>query len=588
MAESGWARHALAIGGFEFRRSVRALWEDKARFGMIALGLAFPSILITGGVVLFADAIRGIGTAPIPDAVGGSLALFWLFGVFLVGQRVVSARTHIEAESVLLTSVSTRAVASGLVISETLRVLTYLSLYVVVATGIAVVLLGSLLSLVVVPLTAILFAATAVVAGSICGYAVAWLVATSRFIARHKTVLGTVAALVLTGGFLLFFYPQIGGVNQAALAWLPMAWFADLAAVGSPLVGSSLRAGGAVLASAVVLVGGGAIIERETTALWFTDPVSPEADESSDRSEATDTATGSEDSRRDALAAAITPLAIPRAISKPTRRVAEWTLLRTRREPNRLTFVFTPLIAIGGSVLGSSAGSLDVLAAPAAAIVVAWLAGAVFALNPLGDEGVVLPATLTAVSGKHYVRGLITPGLVFGLPVVIVVTAVAGVFSPYTLGQQIGLVVLGCFLTCIAVGITPAIGMALPRFSAISIGQSDDVLPPRISATVIHLLFVAVPGVALAMVVLVPEIARGALAVLVGTLPAFVLGLPAGSSGPLSAAAGGFSGIGDTVRALELFQFRVSAGIVLVLGGLLIGGMLYRHAIRRFDQFSPS
>ena len=588
MAESGWARHALAIGGFEFRRSVRALWEDKARFGMIALGLAFPSVLITGGVVLFADAIREIGTTPIPDTVGGTLALFWLFGVFMIGQRVVSARTHIEAESVLLTSVSTRAVASGLIIAETLRVLTYLSLYVVVATGIGVVLLGSLPSLVVVPLTAVLFAATVVVAGSMCGYAVAWLVATSRFIARHKTVLGTVAALVLTGGFFLFFYPQIGGVNQAALAWLPMAWFADLAAVGSPFVGSSIRAGGAVLASAVVLVGGGAIIERETAALWFTDPVSPEADISSDRSKATDTATESEHSRRGALAAAITPLAIPRAISKPTRRVAEWTLLRTRREPNRLTFVFTPLIAIGGSVLGSSAGSLNMLAAPAAAIVMAWLAGAVFALNPLGDEGVVLPVTLTAVSGKHYIRGLITPGLVFGLPVVVVVTAVAGVFSPYTLGQQIGLVVLGGFLTCIAVGITPAIGMALPRFSAISIGQSDDVLPPRISATIVHLLLVALPGAALVMLIIVPEIARGALAVLVGTLPAFVLGLPAGSSGPLSVAAGGFRGIGDAVRALGLLQVRVGVGTVLVIGGLLIGGILYRHAIRRFDRFSPS
>jgi hypothetical protein len=27
---------------------------------------------------------------------------------------------------------------------------------------------------------------------------------------------------------------------------------------------------------------------------------------------------------------------------------------------------------------------------------------------------------------------------------------------------------------------------------------------------------------------------------------------------------------------------------VLVLGGLLVGGVLYRHAIHRFDRFSPS
>lgn len=591
MTESGWPRHTFSIGVFEFRRSVRALWQDKARFGMIAFGVLLFAVLATGIVYLFADELRGIGPLSISATIRGTVALFWLFMVFMVGQRVVSARTHIEAEPLMLMSVSTGTVAGGLLVAETLRVLAYAGLYAVIGTAVAVVLLESLPSLVMVPLAAVLFVATAVVTGSVCGYAIAWLVASSRFIARHKTMIGTVAGLVLMGAYFLFLSPQIGGVDQAALAWLPMAWFADLAAVGPAFVGSSLRAGGALVGSALVVVIGEAIITRETGALWFIDPVSPEIKTGSERITPTDEtgAPTETPSRQGALATAIRPLTIPQMVSIPTRRVAEWTLLRARREPNRLTFVLIPVFAIGSSIISTSlqSGSIRAIAAPAAAIVIAWLAGALFALNPLGDEGTVLPVTLTAVSGNHYVRGLMTPGLLLGLPVVVVVTAIADVFSPYTLGQQVGLVVLGGFLTCIAVGITPAIGMALPRFSAISIGRSDDVLPPRITATVVHLLLVVVPGVALALVILTPKIARGALAVLVGTLPAFILNFLNGSGGPLSAAANVFEGIGVAVRTLGLVQFRVGSGVVLVLGGLLVACLLYRHAIRRFDRFSP-
>lgn len=580
MAESGWMRHSLAIGLFEFRRSVRALWQGKARFAMLAFGGVVPPILVAGLVVLFADAIPEIGTVSIPDVIRGSFALFWLFAVFLIGQRVVSAHAHIKAESMMLTTVSPRTVAGGLVVAETLRIISYVGLYALVATGIAVFLLGSIPSLVFVPLTAVLFAATAVVVGSACGYAVAWLVATSRFVARHKTVLGGVAAVIFFGAYFVFQSTGIGGVSQSSLAWLPMAWFADLAAVGSPFVGSPFRAGGALVGSALVFVLGGAIIEREALAFWFTEPVDPDAD-SIDEPVPTANPSGS-----DALAAAIKPLVVPTVISAPTRRVAEWTLLRARREPNRLTFVLMPIIAIGGSMLGGSVGSLDVLAAPACAVVLAWLSGALFALNPLGDEGSVLPVTLTAVSGTQYVRGLVLPGVLFGLPVVVVATAIAGVVSPYTLAQRVGLVVLGGFLTCIAAGIAPAVGMALPRFSAISVGRSDDVLPPRISAVVVHLALVAVPGTALAMLVVVPRLARGVLSVLVGALPAFVFGLAA-NGGPFAAASGWFSGVGDAVRALGVVRIQAVAGGILLVVGMVVWYSLYRHAIHRFDRFSP-
>ena len=207
MAESGWARHSLSIGLFEFQQSVRAIRQDKGRFALMALGVLIPSLVFTAFaifVVVSADTIRGVESLPIPNFFRGTVALFWLFAVFLIGQRVVSARTHIEAEALMLTTVSARTVAGGLLLAEILRILTYLGFPVLVLTGVGTFLFGSPVTLTLVPLAALLFTGTAVVTGTVCGYAVAWLVATSRFIARHKTVLGVVVSLILTGVYFFF------------------------------------------------------------------------------------------------------------------------------------------------------------------------------------------------------------------------------------------------------------------------------------------------------------------------------------------------------------------------------------------------
>lgn len=589
MAEVGWARHSLSIGIFEFRRTVRAIWQDKARFAFMGLGMVIPSLMFGAFVVVFADTIRGIETLPVPSFLQGTVALFWLFGVFLIGQRVVSARTRIEAEPMMLTTVSARTVAGGLILAEILRIFTYLGFPILILTGVGVFLFGSVASLIFVPLAALLFAATAVVMGTVCGYAVAWLVATSKFVARHKTVLGTAGSLILMGGYFLFFFPQIGGVDQAALAWLPVGWFADLGVIGTPLVGSSLRSAGVLLSSAVLLVGGGVLAEREAVALWFTDPVSVDVKTSTRETAGPESEGLTQLSRHDALADAVKPLVMPRFVSTPARHVAEWALLRTRRDPNRLTFLLIPVFAIGSSLVSSGlqSGSLRALAAPICAVLLPWLAGALFAMNPLGDEGAVLPVTLTAVSGKQYVRGLILPGLVLGLPVVIVVTSIAGVFSPYAVTEQVGLVVLGVYLTCVSVAITPAVGMALPRFSAISVGQSREVLPPRMSAALLHMALILVPGALLTMLVLIPRVARGVLAVLFGSLPAFLVGLLTDSTGGLlSAVVAWFNQVGEVIRAVGVGQLQAVAGGVLLIGGVLILALLYRHAIRQFERYS--
>lgn len=104
MAEPTWPRHALSIGVFEFRRSVRALWQDKAQLTLRAFGMVIPSLLTLAVTIVFADAIRNLEPFAVPDMVRGTVALFWLFGVYLIAQRVVSARPRINAESLMLTT----------------------------------------------------------------------------------------------------------------------------------------------------------------------------------------------------------------------------------------------------------------------------------------------------------------------------------------------------------------------------------------------------------------------------------------------------------------------------------------------------
>jgi hypothetical protein len=586
MAEPGWPRHAIQVGVFEFRRSVRAIWQDKARAFLLTAGLVFPSLMLVGFLYLFSDAIREASLVSLPPVARGTVALFWLFGVFIATQRVVSARPRIDAEPLILTTVSPRTVVGGLLVAETLRVLAYLGLPVLVLTGGAVYLFASPVSAVLIPLAAVLLGLTAVLAGMVLGYAIALLIATSPFVARHKTALGGVAALLAMGGYLLVTLPQFGGVGQEALAVLPVGWFVDLAVLGSPVRGSATRAAAVVAGSLVVVLVGIVLVEREATRLWFIDPVSGEADQAATPERTVPDADGT----RTALADAIAPIGIPYSVPQPTRRVAQWSVLRTRRDPRRLNFLLLPVVMVGSGLISSSAqaGSVWVVLAPASAVVLPWMAGATFAMNPFGDEGAVLSTTLISLPGSAYVRGLMLPGLLIGSPLVVVVTAGAALAGPFDLPIAVGLVAVSVLTTLVAVTTAPAVGLWFPRFSAISIGQSREVVPPRLATTALHFLGVTLPGTLLVLLLLAPELARALVAGLGGFLPAALLQLAAGEEGGLLASVGTwFHGVGAGVESVGVESFQLAVGGFLVLGAMVIAALSYHLAVRRFDRYSP-
>lgn len=586
MAEANWLRHTIQVGIFEFRRSTRAIWEDKARAFLMAAGLVFPSLMLVGFIYLFSDVIRNAGPVILPPVARGTIALFWLFGVFLATQRVVSARPRIDAEPLMLTTISPRTAAGGLVLAETLRVLAYLALPVVVLTGGVVYLFGSLSSVLIIPLTAVLFGLTAVCSGMVLGYTIALLIATSPFVAKHKTILGGVAVVVAMGGHLLLTLPQFGGIGQESLAILPVGWFIDIAVIGTPVQGSVVRAAVILGGSLVIVVAGTSLIEYEATRFWFTDPVSGYEDSQSESGPLD----AESDGTQTALADVVAPAGIPAGISQPTRRVAQWSLLRTRRDPRRLNFLLLPVVMVGSGLInaGLQAPSPWTVFAPAAAVLLSWVAGATFAMNPFGDEGAVLPVTLLSIPGSAYVRGLMLPGMLFGAPLVVLISGAGALIGGFQWPVVLGLVGIGLLATVVAVTSAPAVGLWFPRFSAISIGQSREVIPPRLVTTAVHFLSVTIPATFLTVLLLEPQLARTLLAGTVGYLPAAVLQLISGGDGGILSPVGmQFHSLGKAIESVTVETFQTSASGVLILGAVIVAVVSYRFAIRRFDSYSP-
>lgn len=585
MAEPGWLRHALRIGLVEWRRSVRATRADSARLAIYGIGALFGLLGLAVAVLVIVFLLGDATGVSVGAAARGNLALFWLFAAFLVTQRALSLYDRVDAEALVLTTVSARTIAVGLVLAETLRVLTVVAVPVAVLTGAFVYATGALPAVLAIPFGVGCLLTSAVVMGVALGWTVALLVARVPFVARHKTALGGLAVVGFFGGYMAFQLSAAGSpADIAVLGGLPPGWVADLLVVGSPIEVSFARAAAVAVGGPLAIVGLTALATRVATAYWYTDPVDPE--------DTGDAAVAGDDAavvaRTDALAVAVAPLSVPAAVTGPTRRVTQLALLRTRRQPARLSFLLTPLFVVGAMLPGFVAtGDVGAGLVPVVlALALAWLSGAAFGLNPLGDEAPVLPATLlSTVGGRRFVRGLCLPGLFVGVPLTVLVTAGAVVVTGHDPIDAAGLVALALVLAVSAVGLAPGVGARFPRFDAVTVGRSREVIPPALSAVTVYSLGVGLAGGVAATSLLAPAVVRALLAALLAGLPSLVLSLLASQGLPTAALAATVSGFAQPLLAVPLHTVRVGGYVGPLVLVTLAGARGYRIAARRFDRF---
>lgn len=574
---SRWLRHGLLVGRTELRRSVRGLLDDRLQLAMIGVG-TLVMVLFSGvaavGIVVFGGELAGHA---LPPAVGGWLVVMWGFIAYMSASRGASQHDRIDAEPLVLTTTSPRAVATGIVSAEIARGVAYAGLPAVLVTGGFAYATGSPLFLAIaLPALGAAYGTAALVGYGI-GIGAALAIARSRWVARYKTYLAVALLIVVLPPI---FYAFSGQLDYALLAWVPLAWYADLIVLGAPIEGSTLRAVGAVAFTGVLAIGGGWAVDRLTTAYWFTDPV--EVDDG--RAARTPGASS--------LEAAVGRLPLPLGpIGRPSRTVVLRTLVQTWRNPSKLwlqllvVVAFVPSLATGGGGGAIAWGTL----APAAAVLVPWLAGSLFGLNPLGDEGDALPATLTStITGRAYVRGFLAVSLVVGLPLSVLAIVGTAIPAPYDPLETAGLLALGLAALAASAPLALALGMRFPRFGALSGGWGDrEVVPPSLTAMFVHVLVLGIVAGGGTLAWVSPA---GARAVVVGLVWLLVL-LPAAlaASRGVDAArtvADWGEAVTDAIAALSAASVRIAvAGSALVVL-LAVAALSYWYAVRRFEAYT--
>ncbi len=195
-------------------------------------------------------------------------------------------------------------------------------------------------------------------------------------------------------------------------------------------------------------------------------------------------------SARETAAAGERPRPFPRLrgrIDRPTRYVAWRSIQRVKRDPTRISHLGLPLL-VGAWLLVDLARSTAgwSLLPIAVGLLGSWFVGGFLTLNPLGDDGAALPATVTSpVDGSQFVRGTALPSAIVCVPLLVAAGSVVSIATstlPLALGLGLWVGVHGAA----AIGIALAVGMRFPRFGAIRVSRRRAVVPPSLSAIVIY------------------------------------------------------------------------------------------------------
>lgn len=523
--------HVYRIAHTELTRRKRSI-EGAQVIGLLISGLfgLLFGLFAVGGLFVFGESIdtHPQALAQTRTVAGGVFGMVAVFGAVRSAQGI----TVPSAADGLLLSVSHREAVAGYLLTELLLLVGIPTPFVVlgsIAFGIGA---GSITSIGLVMVSLLSLGVLGVLCGVGIGIGVRVLIARSPVLARFRTAIGAVLMLaylvvVFNESAQSAFEPLVGVAGAS-----PVGWYGDLAllAVAEPSIG---RAIGAVCLTLVgipaVSVGCGLLAGR----LWYQRPVTPGGLSGSSR------------------LGALPIVGIP--LSRPMRHLIHKTWLRARRAPLRLVYVVYPLF-----LLVPSLENLATLRAPAylpgvIAFYGAWSTGAAFTLNPIGDEGPVLPVTLTTpIRGRSFVGALCLAGLLIGCPLTVIAVVLVGliVSPPLSVSALVGVAVTAVVLLPTASAIAVGAGTAFPRLNPASITRSREAIVPSVFAFALFSIVFGLVSVP-ALLVVTPTTRH----VLAHTL-----------------------GIGSTPL------LAVGIGCTAALGAI-VGGIAFFFAVRTFDGY---
>jgi hypothetical protein len=529
-------RHAALVAATDLRRRWRATRDNSLQLVALAFVGVMYAVFAVGATVGGHAAGRALAAgdvdAPLTLARYGAAAVL-VFPAFLVSFRTVNRVGSVSALDGLLTTVPHEDVAGGLLLAEAGWLVGVAIVPALLAVGALAVGAGSLPLAVAALVATLALLALGVVTGFALGAGGRVLLSRSSFFARHRSALGVAVFVAYMG---LLTTDRIDSVVQPILEGVrrsPVGWFGDLAllpadAGASPTLAAAAAVGTPMVGAALVVAG-----TRFAGAFWYGDDARTDGESSGGTTERT----GFGD---------LTLPGVPRA----SVRVAQKSWRRAARAPLKLSYVAYPLFGAVGLVsealeTGTVPGELPALVA----LYGAWATGAAFTLNPIGDEGAVLPVTLTTpVDGRTFVNGLLVAGVAVGTPVTALATLAAGLLGTSSLPAALATAAVGGALPVCVACVAAGAGTAFPRFEEMNITRSRTAVVPSLYAFALYSLVVLVAWVPVG----VAAFAADPVAEVAGT-------------GPTAVTAGG-------------------AAVTLLLAGAA-GAVGYRYAVREFDAF---
>lgn len=509
---SGLDRSVL-VARVELVRKWRALQEDTKKLAATALAGVFMGLFFLGFLAAAFVGGRLLVAGELGDAsglAGSVVAVAWLALLFVVGMRAYQQSTDVDRVELLLTTVDYRLVFFGLLLAEAAVVFGVSGVpvfLVALAFGLGS---GSVAGALAVLVVYVCLVASALVVAHALAFAVKLLVKRSKFVAKHKLALG----LLFWIAYLALFLPGDNVAFRALVrfaGWVPVVWLADLLLLGVTPMGSALVAAAGL---GCVLLGVPAFLAVDSWLagwVWYADSREKELESGS--------WFGGYGLGLDWL-----------PLGGPVRAVVRKSWLRARRSPIKLIYVVYPVfLAYQPLVESYRLGRVTVFVVVFVGFYGAWATGALFTLNSLGDEGAVLPVTLsTPVRGREFVLGRVVAGAAVGAPVTAFLVFVLGLLSPFGALESLFIAVSAAVLCVGAAALASGIGVAFPKFEGSRIAGSTKAVTPGLIAFGLYSVSLIGVGLAGILVYALFLVGSGVPSVVVGWVAAAIASVALG------------------------------------------------------------